>query len=33
MIFLDFFKAFDSVNHAMLLHKLKRIGFDGNLFN
>ena len=33
MIFLDFSKAFDSVNHTMLLHKLEKIGFSGKLFN
>ena len=33
MIFLDFSKAFDSINHTMLLHKLEKIGFSGKLFN
>ena len=33
MIFLDFSKAFDSVDHTMLLHKLEKIGFRGKLFN
>ena len=33
MIILDFSKAFDSVDHTMLLHKLEKIGFSGKLFN
>ena len=33
MIFLNFSKAFDSVNHTMLLYKLEKIGFSGKVFN
>ena len=29
MIFLDFSKAFDSVDHNMLIHKLQKLGFSG----
>ena len=31
MIFLDFLKAFDSVHHNMLIHKLHKLGFSGKL--
>ena len=30
-IYLDFSKAFDKVNHGILLHKMKEIGFDGKI--
>ena len=29
----DFSKAFDSVNQTMLLHKSKKLGFSGKLFD
>ena len=31
MIYLDFAKAFDKMNHGVLLHKLKKLGITGNL--
>ena len=31
MIFLDFSKAFDSVNHNLLINRLQKLGFSGNL--
>ena len=31
MIFLDFSKAFDSVNHNLLINKLQKLGFSGKL--
>ena len=31
MIYLDFAKAFDKVDHGVLLHKLKKLGINGNL--
>ena len=33
MIYLDFAKAFDKVDHGVLLHKLKSIGITGDLGN
>ena len=33
IIFIDFAKAFDTVDHLTLLHKLRRVGFSSNIFN
>ena len=33
MVFLDFSKAFDTVNHRLLLEKLKILGFDSSALN
>ena len=33
VIYLDFSKAFDSVPHSLLLHKIKMFGFNGVLLN
>ena len=33
IIFLDFAKAFDSVDHIILLKKLKSYGISGNMYN
>ena len=31
MVYLDFSKAFDKVEHGMLLHKLRAVGITGNI--
>ena len=31
MVYLDFFKAFDKVDHGILLHKLRAVGITGNI--
>ena len=31
MIYFDFTKAFDKVDHGVLLHKLKRVGITGKM--
>ena len=33
VIYLDFKKAFDSINHTKLLHKIRSFGITGTLFN
>lgn len=33
VIYTDFQKVFDSVNHEVLLYKLKKIGIFGNNYN
>ena len=33
VLFLDFAKAFDSVDHGILLNKLKSYGISGNIYN
>ena len=31
MVYLDFLKAFDKVDHGILLHKLRTVGITGNI--
>lgn len=33
VIYADLSKAYDGVNHNILIQKLKSIGLDGNIFN
>ena len=33
IIYLDFSKAFDSVNHKLILHKIQSSGINGNLLS
>ena len=33
MIYLDFAKAFDKVDHKILLQKIWRLGFRGKIYN
>ena len=33
IIYLEFRKAFDSVNHKLLLHKIQSFGINGNLLS
>lgn len=33
VLFIDFRKAFDSINHTILLQKLKAVGISGNLLS
>ena len=31
MVYLDFLKAFDKVDHGILLHKFRPLGISGNI--
>ena len=33
VVYIDFSRAFDSVVHSKLLHKLRNVGITGNLYN